>query len=165
MSNYPGLLLISFMVVLGLRHGSLRSPPGNPAPDSGDNGKPSPSIDGAQVERLEDLMTKVKLYQDPDLDLDGLADSMDMSPRSLSSLISGHYQHSFYDFVNGYRIEAAKGMLEDGNAAEKPIQQVFQEAGFNSKSTFNTLFKKATGATPSAYRQASLKSTAALGAS
>lgn len=152
-SNYPGLFLISCMVVLGLRHGNLRSPPDSGSAATDETDKREHNADPNQVDRLEELMTRVKLFQDPNLDLEGLADSMDMSARSLSQLINGHHQCNFYDFVNAYRIEEAKRLLSDTRNAGKSIQRIFEEAGFNSKSTFNTLFKKATGLTPTAFRE------------
>jgi AraC-like DNA-binding protein len=106
------------------------------------------------IEKLDDLMSRVKLYQDPDLHLDGLADSMGGSTRSLSALINGHYEQNFYDFVNDYRVRDAQRQLEDPRLKSKTIQRIFEDAGFNSKSTFNTYFKKVTGKTPSQYRKA-----------
>jgi AraC-like DNA-binding protein len=154
-SNYPSLLLIGWMVVLGLSHATR---PGKRLPEAGHGaGNGRRAADPLQVEKLEELMSRVRVYQDPELDLDGLADSMGLSPRSLSALINGHHRQNFYDFVNGYRIEAAKELLSDPLQQGKSIQRVFEEAGFNSKSTFNTLFKRATGLTPSAYRRQAIK--------
>jgi AraC-like DNA-binding protein len=96
----------------------------------------------------------VKLYQDPDLHLDGLADSVGISTRSLSALINGHHKQNFYDFVNDYRVRDAQRQLEDPSLKSKTIQKIFEDAGFSSKSTFHTYFKKVTGKTPSEYRKA-----------
>ena len=154
-SNYPSLLLISWMVVLGLGH---HAGPGiRPGTRSDQDRRRDRDADPIQVEKLEALMERVKLYQDPELDLEGLADSMGISARSLSTLINGHYHRNFYDFVNGFRIESAKQQLADPQQQDKSIQRIFEDAGFNSKSTFNTLFKKETGLTPSLYRREVLK--------
>jgi len=55
--------------------------------------------------------------------------------------------------VNSYRIAAVKAALLDPAREDRSFQRLFEEAGFNSKSTFNTLFKRATGMTPSEYRR------------
>ncbi len=154
LSIYPVAILICWMAVLGMGRGV------RVADGQGTNAcRHSP--DGAttyfnpeMIEKLDDLMSRVKLYQDPDLHLDGLADSMGGSTRSLSALINGHYEQNFYDFVNDYRVRDAQRQLEDPRLKSKTIQRIFEVAGFNSKSTFNTYFKKVTGKTPSQYRKA-----------
>ena len=60
---------------------------------------------------------------------------------------------NFYDFVNHYRVQEAKEQLGNPALSQKTIQRVFEDVGFNSKSTFNTIFKKVTGQTPSEYRR------------
>ena len=154
LSIYPVAILICWMAVLGMSRGvrvaerkgaeALRHYPGA----AGTYSNPE------MVEKLKDLMSRLKLYQDPDLHLDGLADSMGISTRTLSALINGHYKQNFYDFVNDYRVRDAQRQLQDPNLESKTIQRVFEDAGFNSKSTFNSYFKKVTGRTPSQYRKA-----------
>ena len=152
-ANYPAVLLISWMVILGLSHGQYQAVTSDDEPDSGDAKAKTKTPNPAMVEKLEDLMTRVKVYQDPDLNLDGLADSMDTSPRSLSALINGHYNQNFYDFVNNYRVLDAKQRLQSPDEREKTVQNIFEDAGFNSKSTFNTFFKRVTGNTPTEFRR------------
>lgn len=106
----------------------------------------------ANRNKLENLMLRVKIYQDPELRLDGLADSMGLSPRSVSTLLNGYYQKNFYDFINHYRVLDAQQQLRCIENQDKSIQRIFEDAGFNSKTTFNTIFKKLTGKTPSEYR-------------
>ncbi len=157
-ANYPTSLLIAIMVILGLsQQRAVSVAPVEPQPTPG-NG--SERINPQQIEKLEHLMEAVKIYEDPDLDVDGLADSMGMSARSLSSLINGHYNKNFYEFVNHYRATEAKRLLRDQEHEGLTIQQVFEKAGFASKSTFNTFFKKATGQTPSEYRRSAAASAA-----
>ena len=154
LSTFPVAILICWMAVLGMSRGVWVA-----------NGQRTnafrKSLDGAtthfnpeMVANLNDLMSRLKLYQDPDLHLDGLADSMGISTRSLSALINGHYNQNFYDFVNDFRVRDAQRQLEDPRLQPKTIQRIFEDAGFNSKSTFNTHFKKVTGKTPSEYRKA-----------
>lgn len=154
LSIYPFTILICWMAALGMARGVR-------AADGAGTEAIAPSTDGAtpyfnpeMIGKLNDLMSRVKLYQDPDLHLDGLADSMGISTRSLSALINGHYEQNFYDFVNDYRVRDAQRQLQDPALKSRTIQRVFQDAGFSSKSTFNNYFKKVTGKTPSEYRKA-----------
>ena len=154
LSTFPVAILICWMAVLGMSRGVRVA--GREAIEASRH-----SPDGAtrqfnpeMIEKLDDLMSRVKLYRDPDLHLDGLADSMGISSRSLSALINGHYKQNFYDFVNDYRVRDAQRQLEDPDLISKTIQQVFEDAGFSSKSTFHSYFKKVTGKTPSEYRKA-----------
>ena len=59
---------------------------------------------------------------------------------------------NFYDLINGYRVEEAKRLLLDSKNMNYTILSVGFEAGFNSKTTFNTVFKKFTGLAPTDYR-------------
>jgi AraC-like DNA-binding protein len=146
--NLPPLVLMSFMVVFSQTHQL------SPQSDH-ERGKTSSSDfapDEHTIEHLHALMQDVKIYQDPDLRLDGLADSLGMPPRQVSALISRVHKTNFYDYVNTFRIKDAASQLRMSENADKPIQRVFEDAGFNSKSTFNTIFKKTLGLTPSQYR-------------
>ena len=151
LANFPTILLICWMVTLGL---SQRQYPGRtPALDLEPDAEKRQSTNPVLVKKLEHLMDKVRVYQDPDLDVEGLADSVGISPRSLSALINGHYGVNFYDFVNSYRVGEAQRLLRDPNAKHMTIQSIFEAAGFSSKSTFNSFFKKITGKTPSEFRR------------
>ncbi len=149
-ANFPAMVLIGWMVILGLSQQTVVSAPAGRDSANGDSPK---SVNEDALRRLEDLMVRVRVYQDPELNREGLADSLGVSPRSLSSLINGHYGMNFYDFVNQYRVQEAREKLADPGNANVTVQRIFEDAGFNSKSTFNTLFKKATGKTPSEFRR------------
>jgi AraC-like DNA-binding protein len=69
----------------------------------------------------------------------------------LSAAINQAYGKNFNDFVNTYRVEAVKKMLNDESVQHLSLLGIAYECGFNSKSTFNRAFKKATGVAPSAY--------------
>ena len=98
-----------------------------------------------------------KPYLDPNLTLQGLADQLALLPRELSELINSAFGVHFFDFVNRHRIDAAKKIL----LAEprKPVTDILYAVGFNSKSSFNTAFKKETASTPSAWRREHIKPT------
>ncbi len=152
-ANLPPLLLMSAMVVYSQSVSLTRNmvDPDEKETSETKNGESTPSAE-LQLQ-IEDLMQRVKIYQDPELRLDGLADSMNMSPRRVSGLLNGFYQKSFYDFINEFRVKDAQQQLSDPKNLNKSIQRIFEDAGFNSKTTFNTLFKKVTGSTPSEFRK------------
>lgn len=152
-SNLPPLILIGAMVVYGQTHAISRPLSQTKRHRDEDTDDIAYTVNPELPYRLDDLMLRVKVYQDPELRLEGLADSMNISPRSLSTLLNRHYKKHFYDFVNDYRVLDAQEQLSSADNTDKPIQRVFEDAGFNSKTTFNTLFKKHTGLTPSEFRR------------
>ena len=72
--------------------------------------------------------------------------------RYLSQVINAHTGLNFYDFISQYRIEEAKKILSEP-FTNKTVLEVLYEVGFNSKSSFNTAFKKFTGVTPTHYKK------------
>lgn len=105
------------------------------------------------ADELKFLMENNKPYLEPDLTLNELAEILKIHPRTLSQVINEKIEMSFYDFVNGYRINEACAKLADPEFDSETILGVLLESGFNSKSVFNTLFKKTTGITPTEYRR------------
>jgi AraC-like DNA-binding protein len=104
------------------------------------------------VERIERIMKEDKPYMIPNITFDALAETLDVPPRDLSFTINRHYKINFYEFINLYRIEEAKVILASKDNANRSITDIFLSVGFNSKSVFNTFFKKNIGMTPSEYR-------------
>lgn len=105
------------------------------------------------AEKIDNMMREHKPYLQPDITLDMLAETLNIPARDLSLVFSRHFNSNFYDFINRYRIEEAKKMLADAKYKSKTITHIYLDVGFNSKSVFNTFFKKQVGQTPSAYRQ------------
>lgn len=105
------------------------------------------------AERIDSAMREHKPYLEPDLTLDMLAETLNIPARDLSLVFNRHFDSNFYEFVNRYRIEEAQKMLADPKHKSKTITHIYLDAGFNSKSVFNTFFKKHVGKTPSEYRQ------------
>jgi len=101
------------------------------------------------VEKLEAAMVRQHLYRDSDLSLRRLSDETTIKENYISETFSQHLRTNFYDFVNGYRIGEAKSLLE---RTDTTILDIAFEVGFNSRSTFNSAFKKLAGMPPSAYR-------------
>jgi AraC-like DNA-binding protein len=98
-------------------------------------------------------MNKEKPYLMSSLTLKELADKLDMNPRILSQIINDRKKQNFYDFINSYRIEDAKLLLANPAKRKMTILEILYGVGFNSKSVFNTTFKKYTGLTPSEYKK------------
>jgi AraC-like DNA-binding protein len=104
------------------------------------------------ISQITAAMEKDKLYRDTELTLQELADHLDQPSYLVSQAINDGMNKNFYDLVNSYRVEEAKRLLIDARSMNYTILSVGYEAGFNSKTTFNTVFKKFTGYTPTAFR-------------
>jgi AraC-like DNA-binding protein len=102
---------------------------------------------------LRALMEEKKLFLDPDLTLEKMAANTRYSPKRLSQLINDSHGQSFFDFVNSYRIREAESILRASKDPRLTILEVMYACGFNSKSSFNTIFKQKTGKTPTEYRK------------
>ncbi len=103
--------------------------------------------------RLGAAMEKEKLHLDPGLTLAKLAQATAIPAKHLSQVINERYRQNFNDFVNRYRVEAAKRLLLDPAAREFKLLRIAYESGFNSKSVFNAAFKKHAGLSPSEFRR------------
>lgn len=110
-------------------------------------------LNPALGEQIDSVMREQKLYLQPTITLDNLAEELNIPAKDLSMIINRHFNVNFYEFINGYRIEEAKQLLGDSNQKNKTITTIYLDVGFNSKSVFNTFFKKIVGTTPSEYRQ------------
>jgi AraC-like DNA-binding protein len=98
-------------------------------------------------------MQNGKPWMEPELTVNQLASRLSLKPRMLSQAVNDILGQNFYDFINRYRIEEASRLLTNPKDDKITILEVLYEVGFNSKSSFNTLFKKYTGLTPTAFRQ------------
>ena len=105
------------------------------------------------VSRLLAYMTEKKPYLDAELTLSSLAHDLTISRSQLSVLINEGTGDNFYDFVNKYRVEEIKKLMIDPRVKNYNLLGIALEAGFKSKSTFNLIFKRFTGLTPTEYRK------------
>ena len=105
------------------------------------------------IEEVQKYMDDEEPYLDASLSLYDLAKQINKPTRELSLLINHHLNKHFFDFVNQYRIEKAMRILKDATKSKLTIQEIFYDVGFNSKSSFNTAFKKHSGFTPTQYRK------------
>ncbi len=102
---------------------------------------------------LPGFMEKRRPYLDPDLSLGDLAEAMETSRNALSLAFNVGLGRTFYDFINELRVREVIRLMSDPGQSSNKILSLALDAGFNSKTSFNELFKKATGQTPSAYRR------------
>lgn len=109
------------------------------------------------LQKLEYYMGAVKPFTDPDLKLNSLAAVMNISSRHLSQLINEYKNQNFSDFVNHYRVKLAMELLGNENNSKATIFSILLDVGFNSKTTFNLVFKRQTGLTPSQYKSKMLR--------
>lgn len=118
--------------------------------------KSSNRLDGSseennKLDQLLKFMESEKPYLEPSLTLQQLASLTNINARELSQLINEQLHLHFFDFINSYRIKIAKEMLL--NDTSTTISTILYEVGFNSKSSFNTAFKKHAKVTPREYRK------------
>ena len=97
-------------------------------------------------------MERERPYLDPDLSLGSLADALGVTDKALSALLNETVGTTYTAYVNGLRVGEARQRLRAPEHAHLSVLAVGLDAGFASKSTFNRVFKAATGQTPSAYR-------------
>lgn len=98
---------------------------------------------------LLEIMADKKPYLDPKLSLSRLAQLLEISPNQLSQIINQEAQVNFYDFVNNYRVE--EFIQKASKNKNFSLLALALDSGFNSKSSFNTIFKRQKGITPSQY--------------
>ena len=105
----------------------------------------------AHQDELLSLMKREQPHLDASLKISGLAERLGIPSHHLSQVLNEGMETNFYDFVNSYRVEAAKRRLKDKNYRHYSILAIGLECGFANKTTFNRTFKKMTGLTPSEY--------------
>ena len=105
--------------------------------------------------RLIELMKLQQPYLDSELNLIKLAELLNMTAHQLSYLLNSGFNESFFLFINKYRVEKAKELLVREEMNNLSILGIAFESGFNSKTSFNSTFKKITNQTPSEFKKTS----------
>lgn len=126
-------------------------------------GIPETTEDSEQKSFSEDDLKQVKslmeidhAYLNPELNLSDLAKMAHLTRGQLSEIINSGFGKNFNDFVNEYRVEAFKTMIKNDKHKQLSLLGIAQECGFNSKATFNRVFKKLTHHSPSEYLKTQL---------
>lgn len=114
-----------------------------------------PLLDKASVAnyklKLQQLLETEKPYLNPELSLRKMAELLGLHANQLSWLLNDGFGKNFNEFINHYRIETFKELSKLPENANHTIMSIAYDCGFNSKTVFNTYFKKETGLTPKAY--------------
>ncbi|WOD43557.1 helix-turn-helix domain-containing protein [Hwangdonia lutea] len=106
---------------------------------------------------LEQIMMDYKLYLNPDLSLKDLASYLELPANYASQLLNLGFQKNFSEYVNTFRVNEFKERILQEENKDLTIMAVAYDSGFNSKTVFNTFFKKIEGATPNAYIKSNIK--------
>ncbi|MFY0594454.1 helix-turn-helix domain-containing protein [Roseivirga sp.] len=122
------------------------------------NSKLDQSTSSEILSKVTDHMTLAKPYLDTQLSLETLANQTGLGKHELSQVINEQLGINFFTFVNQYRVQEFKNMLNDQKFAHYTILGIALESGFNSKSTFNSIFKKLEGSTPGTYKKSLMES-------
>lgn len=117
----------------------------------------TPSFSRELRQKLETIMANQKPYLNPDLRLNDIADLLDVSRHHASQVINQHFNMSFFDFINKYRVEEAVKLLSD-NRLNLSISEVAYDCGFNNRVSFYKTFKKEMGTTPTEFKEQSIAS-------
>ncbi len=158
------VLMVIFVAYLGY-YGTLRSEILLPLPIQVNNSlevngrnKSTLSVSDRQLlqGKLNAALVNEKPYLEEKLTLTMLADLIETTDKKLSTLLNQHLNKSFYQLINEHRIKHVCEQLVDPKFKKSGIMTVAYQSGFNSKTTFNRLFKNATGLSPSQYRKQGL---------
>ncbi|SMD34886.1 AraC-type DNA-binding protein [Reichenbachiella faecimaris] len=104
------------------------------------------------VENLDKLLVETKFYLKDDISLGGLATQLHTTTHHLSQVLNENKGVSFQELISQYRIREARHLLKDPEQKNTKVENIAALVGYNSKSAFNTAFKRHTGLTPSEYR-------------
>ena len=103
--------------------------------------------------KLETYFTTQKPYLDPSLTISNVSLAINEPVKNISQVINELLNKNFYDFTNSYRINEAKIHLSNTQETKETILEILYKSGFNSKSSFNTAFKKHTNITPTQFKR------------
>lgn len=102
-------------------------------------------------ERLQNFMIAEKPYLESKITISELAQRMNIPVNHLSQVVNEQFNQNFFDFINNYRVKAFQQLVQERDVQQYTLLALAYEAGFNSKSSFNAIFKKTAGMTPSEY--------------
>jgi AraC-like DNA-binding protein len=105
------------------------------------------------LERLVNYVEYEKPFLNGDLTIQDLSDKLDIPKHHLTQIINEKLKKNFYTFINEYRVKHFKSLLHNSSFQNYTLLALAYESGFNSKSSFNVIFKKITGLTPSQFKK------------
>lgn len=104
------------------------------------------------AQELSQLMGSEKPYLNGKLTLADLSAQLNIPPKHLSQVVNENFGLNFFNYINGYRVTEVKERLKSGNYTHLTLLGIALDSGFNSKSSFNSIFRKVTGQTPQAFK-------------
>jgi AraC-like DNA-binding protein len=117
------------------------------------NNNLEPATKDLYFTQLMNFMITNKPYLEPVFTLSKLSNETNIPSKFISQIVNDKLNQNYSDFINCFRIEESKIYLSDPEMDCLTIQEIYYKSGFNSKSTFNLVFKKHTGLTPLKYRK------------
>ena len=146
------MLGILYLGIYGLReHPVFVDQPVEENPENTTSQGLAPEKVKAYLEALRNYMVKEKPFLEPKISIAELSHRTHIPVNQLSKIINEQLGMNFFDFINSYRVEEFKQLAHDSRFEHFTLLGLAFEAGFNSKSTFNAIFKKFTQQTPSEY--------------
>lgn len=151
-----GAVYIIFLGFYGLKQGSVFAQqkinlnlekavqPGHPVHKTG-------TKEERFIHQLLKHMQVHKPYLSPEITVARLSKELDVTPEYLSKAINSHLNQNFFDFINRHRINEFKERCRDDYNKQLTLIGIAYECGFNSKATFNRVFKNLAGETPGEY--------------
>lgn len=109
-------------------------------------------VDKQVLKNIVSAMEVQRLFLNPTLSLQDLANELGLNGKTISRHINAGLKMSFNEFVNSYRVEEVKRRLSEGDLSKLTMVAIANESGFNSKTTFNRIFREFTGSSPKDYR-------------
>lgn len=104
------------------------------------------------VNRLTEIMKQKKMFLNPKLKISDVANELKLNRRQISQAVNSALNNNFYHFVNEFRINEARRLMQKSEYAQYSIEGIALQSGFKSRSSFYTAFKDKTGLTPNKYR-------------
>lgn len=145
---------VNAIVIKGLKHPEIFSGIDEPEVIQKYRGSTLTSEERDVIQaKLITLMINEKPFLNPEITLEDLSLRLSVPSKKLSQFLNETFRQNYFDFINSYRIEEAKRLIAESNDPKITVLEIMYQAGFNSKSSFNTLFKKKTGLTPSEYKK------------
>ncbi|MCP4137664.1 MAG: helix-turn-helix transcriptional regulator [bacterium] len=105
------------------------------------------------MQKILSYMEETQAYKEAGLTLKELSDRVDIASHHVSQVINSRLNRNFFSFINNYRVEEAKRVLKDPAYEDENILSIAYDVGFNSKPTFNAIFKEYTQMTPTQFRK------------
>ena len=153
LGNYLVFAVINVLIFFSLTRSSLVA--GKAIRHNGSNQRTNHLLSIEFKEEIDTHMRMNRPFLSPFFSIEVLANQLSVDPGLLSSAVRAHFDKNFSEYVNTYRIEEAKKLMADPAQSDRPILDIINEVGFNSKTTFHAFFKRVVGMNPEQYRKSS----------